>query len=92
MKIEVINSQENELEFKINGEDDTFGNLLRKMLHEDEHVQFAAYRINHPLIEKEKPVFKVKTDGKESPRDALERAAERAKELAKNFRENFNAV
>ncbi|MEA1994015.1 MAG: DNA-directed RNA polymerase subunit L [Euryarchaeota archaeon] len=92
MEIKVINSQENELEFKIIGEDDSFANLLRKILHEDEHVEFAAYRINHPLIEKEKPVFKVETDGKESPGEALKKAAERSKELAKSFRENFEAV
>ena len=42
MEIEVLKSEKNEMEFRIIGEDDTFANLLRKILHEDNHVSFAA--------------------------------------------------
>lgn len=87
MEIEILHSAENELEFRLTGEEDTFANLLRKMLHEDSHVTFAAYRVNHPLTERKRPVFKVKTNGNKSPKQALEEAAERIKETAEEFKD-----
>lgn len=89
MEIEILKSQKNELEFRIIGEDDTFANLLRKTLHEDNHVNFAAYRIIHPLTERDKPIFKLVTDGKESPVKVLTKAAKKTKTLAKKFREEL---
>ncbi|MCK4247032.1 MAG: DNA-directed RNA polymerase subunit L [Methanomicrobia archaeon] len=89
MEIEILNSQKNELEFRIVGEDDTFANLLRKILHEDNHVSFAAYRIIHPLTERDKPIFKLVTDGKESPVEALTKAGKKTKTLAKKFRKDL---
>ncbi|HDM22365.1 MAG: DNA-directed RNA polymerase subunit L [Methanomicrobia archaeon] len=89
MEIEVLKSEKNEMEFRIIGEDDTFANLLRKILHEDNHVSFAAYRVAHPLTERDKPFFKIVTDGKESPEEALKKAAEKIKKLAKTLREEI---
>ena len=89
MEIEILNSQKNELEFRIVGEDDTFANLLRKILHEDNHVSFAAYRIIHPLTERDKPIFKLVTDGKESPVEALTKAGKKTKTLTKKFRKDL---
>ncbi len=88
MEIEIVNSSENELEFKIIGEEDTFANLLRKTLHEDSHVTFAAYRVNHPLTERKKPIFKVRTNGNKPPKQALEEAVKRVKKTVEEFKES----
>ena len=92
MEIEILNSQKNELEFRVVGEDDTFANLLRKTLHEDDHVRFAAYRVVHPLTERDKPIFKLVTDGEESPVEALKNAAKKTKTLAKKFRKDLTEL
>jgi DNA-directed RNA polymerase subunit L len=77
MKIEVIKKEDNKLEFYLEGEDHTFANLLVEVLHEDEHVEFAAYSIDHPILMARKPRFKVITDGSEKPEEALEKAAQK---------------
>lgn len=77
MKIEVIKKEDNRLEFYLEGEDHTFANLLVEVLHEDEHVKFAAYAIDHPILMARKPRFKVVTDGEETPEEALEKAAQK---------------
>lgn len=77
MKIEVIKREENVLEFYIEGEDHTFANLLNEVLHENEHVTFAGYTIEHPVLMARKPKFRVVTDGKVTPEQALEEAAQK---------------
>ena len=54
-----------EIEFEIKGEDHTLCNPLRKVLNQNEKVEFATYRIEHPLLSN--PVFyvKIKTNKKE---------------------------
>jgi DNA-directed RNA polymerase subunit L len=91
MEIEILSEQENEVEIRIIGEDDTFANLLRKILHEDAHVQFAAYKITHPLTERDRPIFKVVTDGKKSPLEALKNAAEQTKTLAETLKKELTS-
>ncbi|NJE84690.1 DNA-directed RNA polymerase subunit L [Thermococcus sp. CX2] len=77
MKIEVIKREENVLEFYLEGEDHTFANLLNEVLHENEHVTFAGYTIEHPVLMARKPKFRVVTDGKVTPEQALEEAAQK---------------
>ncbi|AFL94522.1 DNA-directed RNA polymerase subunit L [Thermococcus cleftensis] len=77
MKIEVIKREENVLEFYLEGEDHTFANLLNEVLHENEHVTFAGYTIEHPILMARKPRFRVVTDGKVTPEKALEEAAQK---------------
>ena len=77
MRIEVIKREENLLEFYLEGEDHTFANLLNEVLHENKHVKFAGYTIEHPIIMARKPGFKVVTDGKVTPEEALEEAAQK---------------
>lgn len=92
MKIEVIKREGNTLEFYLEGEDHTFANLLVETLHEDEHVKFAAYSIDHPILMARKPRFKVTTDGEESPEEALERAAQKIFDGARAVLEAWNAA
>ncbi|AJC72312.1 MAG: DNA-directed RNA polymerase subunit L [Thermococcus sp.] len=92
MKIEVIKREGNTFEFYLEGEDHTFANLLVETLHEDKHVKFAAYTIEHPILMARKPRFKVVTDGKESPEEALEKAAQRIFDRARAVLEAWKSV
>ncbi|WP_297461733.1 DNA-directed RNA polymerase subunit L [Thermococcus sp.] len=77
MKIEVIKREENVLEFYLEGEDHTFANLLNEVLHENEHVTFAGYTIEHPVLMARKPRFRIVTDGSVTPEQVLEEAAQK---------------
>ena len=87
MKIRVLKRTDRELEFELVGEGHTFCNVLRKTLYEDKAVDFAAYTIDHPLIGI--PRFYVRTDGSETPEEALLKAAQKIAERAREFREKF---
>jgi DNA-directed RNA polymerase subunit L len=89
MKLEVIRQEKNLLELVLVGEDHTFTNLLRKTLKKDDHVTYAAYKIEHPLIDKTRPILQVRTDGKESPVEALQKAAEDIKGQMNEFKKQF---
>ncbi|ADT83464.1 MULTISPECIES: DNA-directed RNA polymerase subunit L [Thermococcus] len=87
MKIEVIKREKNVLEFYLVGEDHTFANLLNEVLHENKHVTFAGYTIEHPILTARKPKFRVVTDGKITPEKALEEAAQKIFDRAKEVLE-----
>jgi DNA-directed RNA polymerase subunit L len=92
MKIEVIKREENVLEFYLEGEDHTFANLLNEVLHENEHVTFAGYTIEHPVLMARKPKFRVVTDGKITPEKALEEAAQKIFDRARAVLEAWNVA
>ena len=92
MKIEVIKREENVLEFYLDGEDHTFANLLNEVLHEDEHVTFAGYTIEHPVLMARKPRFRVVTDGKVTPEKALEVAAQKIFDRARTVLEAWKTA
>ncbi len=92
MKIEVIKREENVLEFYLEGEDHTFANLLNEVLHENEHVTFAGYTIEHPVLMARKPRFRVVTDGKVTPEEALEEAAQKIFDRSKAVLEAWKAA
>ncbi|MCC7571851.1 MAG: DNA-directed RNA polymerase subunit L [Candidatus Methanofastidiosum sp.] len=71
MDIEVIKNEENFMEFRIIGEDHTLCNVLRDALLQNNKVKVAAYRIDHPLLDRKRPMFIINTDGSISPKDAL---------------------
>jgi DNA-directed RNA polymerase subunit L len=89
MELEVVQKDENSLKFFLKGEEHTLANLLRRVLKQDEHVTYAAYKVSHPLIDQRKPVFVIKTDGKETPKEALIKAAQKIKEQVNEFGEKF---
>ena len=74
MELELVRKEEHSLLVKVVGEDHTLCNLLRKTLHEDEHVAAASYVIEHPLTEP--PKIYVKTKKGKTPEKALVDAAE----------------
>jgi len=92
MKIEVIKREENVLEFYLEGEDHTFANLLNEVLHENEHVTFAGYTIEHPVLMARKPKFRVVTDGKVTPEKVLEEAAQKVFDRSRAVLEAWKAA
>ncbi|AEK72567.1 DNA-directed RNA polymerase subunit L [Thermococcus sp. 4557] len=92
MKIEVIKREENVLEFYLEGEDHTFANLLNEVLHENKHVTFAGYTIEHPVLMARKPKFRVVTDGKVTPEKALEEAAQKVFDRARSVLDAWKAA
>ncbi|AIF70194.1 DNA-directed RNA polymerase subunit L [Palaeococcus pacificus DY20341] len=92
MKIEIIKKEENLLEFYLEGEDHTFANLLVETLHKNKHVIFAAYTIEHPILMARKPKFRVKTDGKVTPEEALEKAAQDIFDTTKKVLDKWEAT
>ncbi|KAI2057454.1 DNA-directed RNA polymerase II core subunit [Ophidiomyces ophidiicola] len=55
--------------FTFNKEDHTLGNLIRSQLLKSQHVQFAGYKVPHPLVHKF--MLRVQTDGTITPKDAV---------------------
>lgn len=80
LNIEVIKNEGSLMEFKIIGEDHTLCNLLREVLLKNKKVNVAAYKIEHPLLDKKGPMFIINTDGTISPKEALLEAIDNIKE------------
>ncbi len=87
MNLKLVKKTEDQLEIEVEGEDHSLCNAIRKSLLEDKHVTHASYRIDHPLISN--PIITVRTDGKESPEDALRESVKRVGEMASEFRQIF---
>ncbi len=86
MEIDVLTDSKNEAEFVIKGERHTLPNLLREALLKDSKVEFAAYKLNHPMDSD--CVFIVKTSGK-SPKKALQDALEKIDAEIEDFSSNL---
>lgn len=87
MKLKVKEDKKNRMVIEIHGETHSFCNALKKELWNNSHVRIAGYNIEHPLIGI--PTFIIETDGKESPRKALQAAANRLKKEADKFKSSF---
>ena len=62
-------------------------NALRKILFEDENVEFAGYHVTHPIAGK--TLFRVKTKKSASAKKALVDGINRLKERISEFRDKF---
>jgi DNA-directed RNA polymerase subunit L len=71
MELEIIKNEKDYLEVVLKGEDAGFANSLKELLLEDKDVEFAAYRMDHPMIAS--PVLIVRTK-KSGPLFALRSA------------------
>jgi len=88
VKIEEVQREGRVLRFKVVGEDHTLCNLLRKVLYEDENVEAAAYRIEHPLLSSPEFYVRVKRG---RPEEALLKAVKRLQERLEKLEEKFKA-
>lgn len=89
MKIRILERSERGLKMEIIGEGHTFCNLLRDFLLKNPDVEFAAYRIDHPLVSN--PVFYVRTKS-ERPEEALKKAAEDIVTALEDFKKVFSSA
>ncbi|MCS7140099.1 MAG: DNA-directed RNA polymerase subunit L [Candidatus Nezhaarchaeota archaeon] len=86
MKIRILEKDERSIKFEVIGEGHTFCNLLRDFLARDPKVEFAAYKIDHPLVSN--PIFFLRTR-KGKPEEVLRDAAEEIIRSLEAFKENF---
>jgi DNA-directed RNA polymerase subunit L len=88
--IEILRNTELELELKIPGESHTVCNALRKILMEDDDVDYAVYGIDHPLIGEPEITIKVKKN--KDPKKALLKASTRLKEQSEEFKKLIESI
>lgn len=84
MDIEVLTDKKLELEIVLHGEKHGLCNALRKILMEDDDVQYAVYGIDHPLIGE--PIMTIKTKQKKNAKNSLLKAAKTLKEETDEFK------
>ncbi len=87
MKLEIKEEKKNKIVFELKGENHTMCNALKKELWQDPNIKIAGYDVTHPLIDEIK--FIVETNGKESPKKALNEAVKRLKKQGENFKSAF---
>ena len=83
MEINVLRKEKTEIEFELNGEDTTLPELLVHKLNQFPEVEFAAYKLEHPLIPRPKVFVRVK---KGDPAKAVDKAIEELKSEIAEFR------
>jgi DNA-directed RNA polymerase subunit L len=88
--IEILKSTKLELELMIPGESHTICNALRKILMEDEDVDYAVYGIDHPLIGEPKITIKVKRT--KNPKKALLKASNKLKEQSEELKKLVESI
>ena len=87
MEVKVVDKEKKRIVLELGGEDNTFANVMRKTLWEDEDVESAAYRIDHPLTGEPRLMVKTK---KSLPVEAVKRAAEKVGRRASEFEKKFS--
>jgi len=90
LEVKVLKSGENYIEFEIQGEEHTLGNLIKGYLLKVQGVKFASYSKPHPLFDN--IIVKVMTDGSISPKEAILKAIELAKADANKFIEEVKKL
>ena len=83
MEVEILEKKKNMLKFKVKGETHTLCNILRRELMSDNAIEFAGYRVEHPLINE--AIFTVRT-GRKDPKKAVKDAITRIKKNADSFK------
>ena len=83
MELKILEESKSSLKIRIEGEDHTLANVLRRELWSDSHIKVSGYNVDHPLVGN--PILIVETDGKEDPKKALLLAVERIKKKNSEF-------
>ena len=84
MEIEIIKNEKDYLELTLKGEEYGIANMLKELLLDYEKVEFAAYRMDHPVIAS--PVLVIRTK-EGTPIAALKSAVKKLKKQATDFRD-----
>jgi DNA-directed RNA polymerase subunit L len=80
MEIEILKEEKDKIQFKLKDETHTLLNLLSKELFNDKNVEFAGYRVEHPLVNE----AIVSVTGK-NPRKAIKDAIKRIQKQVDDF-------
>ncbi len=84
MELEIVKSEKEYLEIVLKGEDYGFATSIKEILLEDEDVEFAACRMDHP--QNAAPVLMIRTKG-DDPFSALKTAIKKLKKQADDFKD-----
>ncbi len=87
MKANILEHRQKEARVELDGEGHTFCSAIQNVLLKDESVEFAGYRIPHPLVSQ--PIFYIRTKGERDPIDALTDAAIKLKQELKEIGISF---
>lgn len=85
MKVKALESKKDSLKVEFDKKDEGFLSLIKKYLWQDKATELAGYKIDHPEVGK--PVFVLKTKGKEAKKvwnDALTSVKKDLEELEKD--------
>jgi DNA-directed RNA polymerase subunit L len=82
-----MSEEKNKLQFKLKGETHTLLNMLSKELFNDKNVEFAGYRLEHPLINE--AIFSVTA---KNPKKALKDAVERVQKQVDEFQAQVKKI
>lgn len=89
MEVKILINEKNTLELEMVDGDQSLVQLLAEKLNEDKDVEFASFKMEHPLVAS--PKLYLRTKKGEPAKLVLEKLAEMKKELA-DFRAQFTEI
>ncbi|MFH0736994.1 MAG: DNA-directed RNA polymerase subunit L [Candidatus Micrarchaeota archaeon] len=89
MDAKVLSNEKNTLEMELTGMDQSLAQLLAEKLNQEKDVEFASYKVEHPLLGN--PKLYVRTKKGEPAKLVLEKLDEMKKELL-GFKEQFTQI
>lgn len=89
MDVKVLVKEKNTLEMELGGVDQSLAQLLAEKLNEDKDVEFASFKLEHPVVAS--PKLYVRTKKGDPSKLVLEKLDELKKELT-GFREQFRDI
>jgi len=89
MDIKIISNEKNVIELELGGCDQSLAQILAEKLSEDKDVDFASFKVEHPLVAN--PRLFVRTKKGDPGKLVLEKLDELKKEL-QDFRAQFKDV
>lgn len=89
MEVRILINEKNTLELEMVGGDQSLAQLLAERLNEEKDVEFASYKVEHPIIGN--PKLYVRTKKGEAGKLVLEKLDELKKEVA-DFKGQFSDI
>ena len=86
MEVKVITKEKNVLELEFDGADQSLAQVLAQKLNDDKDVEFAAYKLEHPLIAQPRLVVRTK---KGDPSKLLLSKLKELKDEVADFKKQF---
>lgn len=86
MEVKILVNEKNTLEIELVGGDSSLAQLLAEKLNQEKDVEFAAYKMEHPIISSPKLI--VRTKKSDPSKLVLEKLNDIKKEVAE-FKESF---